>query len=443
MDLQIIPKKLSGAVTPPPSKSQAHRLLIAAALAEGESTLHNIARSQDIEATLRCITALGGSWTETSPGTLTVTGIGGRRFSGGELPQLDCGESGSTLRFFIPIALAVAGGGIFTGHGRLMERPQGPYFQLFDKKGIFYEQKDGVLTVRGALTPGEYVLPGNVSSQFFTGLLFALPLLDGVSAVVSSTEIESQAYITMTLEAMRQAGVTVAERPGLRSFEVLHAAYHPFAATVEADWSQAAFWYTAQGLGNPLTIQGMNPKSIQGDRVMADFAEMLRGEPLSGAVTGPVLGRSGSPAARPHTRSERPGWTTPCAGSVSLPLTHCPDLAPPLAAWGALLNGTLYLKDAARLRIKESDRLSTITAALTALGAEVHEEPDRLIIVGKPSLPGGTVDCAGDHRIAMMAAIAATGCTGPVTLRGAECVKKSYPDFWEVYKNLGGDIHVL
>ena len=443
MDLQIIPKKLSGAVTPPPSKSQAHRLLIAAALAEGESSLHNIARSQDIEATLRCITALGGSWTETSPGTLTVTGIGGRRFSGGDLPLLDCGESGSTLRFFIPIALAVAGGGIFTGHGRLMERPQGPYFQLFDKKGIFYEQKDGVLTVRGALTPGEYVLPGNVSSQFFTGLLFALPLLDGVSAVVSSTEIESQAYITMTLEAMRQAGVTVAERPGLRSFEVLHAAYHPFAATVEADWSQAAFWYTAQGLGNPLTIQGMNPKSIQGDRVMADFAEMLRGEPLSGAVTGPVLGRSGSPAARPHTRSERPGWTTPCAGSVSLPLTHCPDLAPPLAAWGALLNGTLYLKDAARLRIKESDRLSTITAALTALGAEVHEEPDRLIIVGKPSLPGGTVDCANDHRIAMMAAIAATGCTGPVTVLGAECVKKSYPDFWEVYKSLGGDIHVL
>ena len=193
MDLQITPKKLSGAVTPPPSKSQAHRLLIAAALAEGTSTLHNIARSQDIEATLRCVTALGGSWTETSPGMLTVTGIGGRRFSGGELPRLDCGESGSTLRFFIPIALAVAGGGIFTGHGRLMERPQGPYFQLFDKKGIFYEQKDGVLTVRGALTPGEYVLPGNVSSQFFTGLLFALPLLDGVSAVVSSTEIESQA----------------------------------------------------------------------------------------------------------------------------------------------------------------------------------------------------------------------------------------------------------
>lgn len=408
MDLQITPKKLSGAVTPPPSKSQAHRLLIAAALAEGESTLHNIARSQDIEATLRCITALGGSWTETSPGTLTVTGIGGRRFSGGELPQLDCGESGSTLRFFIPIALAVAGGSIFTGHGRLMERPQGPYFQLFDKKGIFYEQKDGVLTVRGALTPGEYVLPGNVSSQFFTGLLFALPLLDGVSAVVSSTEIESQAYITMTLEAMRQAGVPVAERPGLRSFEVLHTAYHPFAATVEADWSQAAFWYAANFLDSRVEIRDLNPDSDQGDKVVSELYWQL---------------------ARP--------------GDAEIDVSGCPDLLPPLAVMAAVRSGTTRFVNAARLRIKESDRLSTITAAMTALGAEVHEEPDRLIIVGKPSLPGGTVDCANDHRIAMMAAIAATGCTGPVTVLGAECVQKSYPDFWEVYKTLGGDIHVL
>ena len=408
MDLQITPKKLSGAVTPPPSKSQAHRLLIAAALAEGTSTLHNIARSQDIEATLRCVTALGGSWTETSPGTLTVTGIGGRRFSGGELPRLDCGESGSTLRFFIPIALAVAGGGIFTGHGRLMERPQGPYFQLFDKKGIFYEQKDGVLTVRGALTPGEYVLPGNVSSQFFTGLLFALPLLDGVSAVVSSTEIESQAYITMTLEAMRQAGVPVAERPGLRSFEVLHAAYHPFSATVEADWSQAAFWYAANFLDSRVEIRDLNPDSGQGDKVVSELYWQL---------------------ARP--------------GDAEIDVSGCPDLLPPLAVMAAVRSGTTRFVNAARLRIKESDRLSTITAALTALGAEVHEEPDRLIIVGKPSLPGGTVDCANDHRIAMMAAIAATGCTGPVTVLGAECVQKSYPDFWEVYNTLGGDIHVL
>lgn len=408
MDLQIIPKKLSGAVTPPPSKSQAHRLLIAAALAEGESTLHNIARSQDIEATLRCITALGGRWTETAPGTLTVTGIGGRRLSGGDLPRLDCGESGSTLRFFIPIALAVAGGGVFTGHGRLMERPQGPYFQLFDRNGIFYEQRDGVLTVRGTLTPGEYVLPGNVSSQFFTGLLFALPLLDGVSFIRSTTEVESKGYISITRDVLKTAGVETACADYFRELTVHGGTYHPFAAAVEADWSQAGFWYAADFLDSQVEIRGLDPDSAQGDKVVSELYWKL---------------------ARP--------------GDAEIDVSGCPDLLPPLAVMAAVRSGTTRFTNAARLRMKESDRLSTITAALTALGAEVHEEPDRLIIVGKPSLPGGTVDSANDHRIAMMAAIAATGCTGPVTIRGAECVQKSYPDFWEVYRSLGGDIHVL
>ena len=442
MDLQIIPKKLSGTVTPPPSKSISHRLLIAAALADGVSTVRGIAMSQDVEATLRCLTALGGRWKEATPGVLEITGTGGRR-AGEDLPRLDCGESGSTLRFFIPIALAVAGGGVFTGHGRLMERPQGPYFDLFREKGISYEQKDGILTVRGHLEPGEYKLAGNVSSQFFTGLLFALPLLGGPSVIRSTTEVESRDYIAITRQVLETAGVETTCKDNFRTLEITGGTYHPIDETVEADWSQAAFWYTAQGLGNSLTIQGMNPKSIQGDRVMASFAEMLRGEPLSGGVTVPILGPASAAPAKPFQPPLRPGWTTPCVGSVSLPLTYCPDLAPPLAAWGALLNGTLYLKDAGRLRIKESDRLATITAALRALGADVTEEPDRLIINGKPALPGGTVDCANDHRIAMMAAIAATGCTGPVTLLGAECVKKSYPDFWDVYQSLGGDIHVL
>ena len=443
MDLQITPKKLSGTVTPPPSKSQAHRLAIAAVLSNGISTVRGVAMSQDVEATLRCLTALGGRWRETAPGVLEITGTGGRR-TGADLPLLDCGESGSTLRFFIPIALAATGGGVFTGRGRLMERPQGPYFDLFREKGIFFEQKDGVLTVRGRLTPGEYRLAGNVSSQFFTGLLFALPLLEGDSVLIPTTRLESVGYINMTREAMALAGVHTQWREGSTLFIPGNQRYQPLEAAVEADWSQAAFWYAAQGLGNAVTIAGLNPKSIQGDRVMASFAEMLRGEPLHGGVTAPIWGPASAAPARPDRQPPaRPGWSTPCVGSVSLPLTHCPDLAPPLAAWGALLNGDLYLKDAGRLRIKESDRLATITAALRALGADVTEEPERLIITGKPSLPGGTVDCAGDHRIAMMAAIAATGCTGPVTLLGAECVKKSYPDFWEVYQSLGGEIHVL
>ena len=369
----------------------------------------------------------------------------------GPAPILDCGESGSTLRFLIPLALLVSGSACLTGHGRLMERPLKPYEELFREKGIAWDLKDGVLTVDGgkgyedyALSPGEYRLPGNVSSQFFTGLLFVLPLLDGDSTLVPTTPLESVGYINMTREVMELAGVHSQWREGNTLFIPGNQRYRPLEAAVEADWSQAAFWYAAQGLGNPLTIEGLNPKSLQGDRIIARHAEMLRGEPLSGGVTVPILGSASAAPARPDFQPPlRPGWSTPCVGSVSLPLTHCPDLAPPLAAWGALLNGTLYLRDAGRLRIKESDRLATITAALRALGADVIEEPDRLIITGKPSLPGGTVDCANDHRIAMMAAIAATGCTGPVTLLGADCVKKSYPDFWEVYQALGGEIHVL
>ena len=209
MNVTITPGGLAGSVTPPPSKSQAHRLLIAAALARGESVITNVALSQDIEATIRCLEELGAEFT-VDGSTVTVRGMGANAMSPLRrmaYPHLDCGESGSTLRFLIPIALAVRGGGVFTGHGRLMERPLKPYFDLFDEKGIFYEQKDGALTVSGLLTPGEYRLPGNVSSQFFTGLLFALPLLNGPSALIPTTPLESEGYIQMTLQAMAQFGV--------------------------------------------------------------------------------------------------------------------------------------------------------------------------------------------------------------------------------------------
>ena len=420
MNVTITPAPLSGAVTPPPSKSQAHRLLIAAALADGESVISNVALSQDIEATLRCLEELGAGFERVgrddpgAPGRnlIRVTGMGAgamsplRRMAH---PHLDCGESGSTLRFLIPIALAVRGGGVFTGRGRLMERPLKPYFDLFDEKGIFYEQKDGVLTVSGLLTPGEYRLPGDVSSQFFTGLLFALPLLGGPSALIPTTPLESEGYIQLTLQAMAQFGV---EFPATLS---LPPQYHPQGnqaykaanAAVEADWSQAGFWYAAGFLGNPVTVAGMDPYSLQGDRAIADQAL---------ALSGP--------------------------GDTALDVSNCPDLVPPLAAMAALRAGrATRLTNAARLRAKESDRLASVTAVLAALGADVTEGPDFLDIRGKETLSGGvTVDSFNDHRIAMMAAIAATRCNCPVTINGAECVAKSYPDFWEEYERLGGKI---
>ena len=409
MDVQITPRHLSGTVTPPPSKSMAHRLLIAAALGSGISTVRGVAMSQDVEATLRCLTALGGCWRQTAPGTLEITGIGGRRSAPGSvLPHLDCGESGSTLRFFLPIALAVAGGGVFTGQGRLMARPQGPYLDLFREKGIFCEQTGGTLTVRGTLEPGEYHLPGNVSSQFFTGLLFALPLLDGPSTIVPTTAVESWDYILMTLDALTGAGVTAAEphTPG-EAFRVCPAAYQPFDRTVEADWSQAAFWYAAIALGSQLELTGLNAFSVQGD--MAVVPHFLR-------LTQP--------------------------GDQEIDVSGIPDLLPPLAVMAAVRSGTTRFVNAARLRMKESDRLETTAALLTTLGVSAQAGPDFLTVQGG-AITGGTVDGANDHRIVMAAAIAATASSSPVTIRGAEAVKKSYPDFWEVYQSLGGVIHVL
>lgn len=427
MNVTITPTLLHGSVTPPPSKSQAHRLLLAAALADGTSTLSNVAFSQDIQATVRCLEALGAAVRQEGD-RLAVTGLAGQTDSGEQLPELDCGESGSTLRFLIPVALAVRGGGVFTGHGRLMERPQEPYFDIFREKGISYEQRDGTLTVKGQLNPGVYTLPGNVSSQFVTGLLYALPLLSGDSEIHLTTPLESADYVYMTMDALKEFGVAV-EYDGDRIFRVPgNQTGQPTSMTVEADWSNAAFWYAAHGLGCELDIQGLNACSCQGDMRIVAFYTALCGERLA-QEAGVVL---------PHPR--QPGQRR----TLELDVSQCPDLVPPLAALAALTpDCDTTIANAARLRIKESDRLATVTEVLTALGAEVEEHADHLIITGKDSLPGGvTVSGHNDHRIAMMAAIAATNCAAPVTITGAECVRKSYPSFWEEYARLGGQIAV-
>lgn len=414
MKLTIIPTKLQGTVTPPPSKSLAHRLLIAAALSDGRSTITNLGDSQDITATRRCLSALGAGIEGLEGNAVRVHGLGSSIIQAGPAPILDCGESGSTLRFLIPLALLVNGKAALTGHGRLMERPLKPYEDLFREKGIAWEITDGILTVDGgrgydrlALDPGEYRLPGNVSSQFFTGLLFALPLLDGDSALVPTTPLESRDYLELTRQAQALAGVH-SQWQGDALLIPGGQRYQPFAASVEADWSQAAFWYAAAGTGSAVSIADMAMDSRQGDRVILDYGRQLMERDTD----------------------------------VTLDMSGCPDLLPPLAAWAALRPGTTVLANAGRLRMKESDRLHSVTAVLSALGAHVREEPDHLVIQGQEVLPGGVeVDCWGDHRIAMMAAVAATCCREPVTLRGAECVAKSYPTFWEDYRMLGGHVY--
>lgn len=391
MNVTILPGTLKGAVTPPSSKSQTHRAVLALMLAQGEGKLSNLAVSEDIQATQDCVAALKSGQPAQADG----------------LPLLDCGESGSTLRFLIPVALAVRGGGHFTGRGRLMERPQGPYIRLFEEKGILWKQEGAYLTVAGQLEPGVYALPGNVSSQFITGLLYALPLLPGDSRVVLTTPLESRGYVDMTLDMLRRFDIKVEEQEG--GFLVPgNQTYQARDLTLEADWSGAAFWYAANFLGAQVDIQGLNPDSVQGDRQIGTLYWKL---------------------ARP--------------GDVDIDLSQCPDLAPPLAVMAAVRKGTTRFVNAGRLRMKESDRLETIARTLNALGAKAQVGEDTLTLEGVDHLVGGTVDGCNDHRIAMMAAVAAIACKQPVTILGAECVKKSYPRFWEDYTALGGEVHGL
>ena len=340
-----------------------------------------------------------------------MTGTAGRGADGTQL--FECGESGSTLRFFIPIALALYGHGRFTGMGRLMKRPQGPYLDLFMEKGINFSYAKETLEVSGKLMPGEYLMRGDVSSQFFSGLLFALPLLSGDSALAASTRLESLPYVDMTRGAQMKAGVEI--EGGNGSYAIRGGqSYAPFSASVEADWSQAAFWMMANVLGCGIRIRGMDDASMQGDRAHGiAIAETLADKELK---------------------------------NVEIDISDCPDLLPPAAAAAAVRGEGMVtsFRNAARLRMKESDRLSTVTSVINALGGCAVEERDGITICGLDSLNGGVeISCCGDHRIAMMAAVAATRCNKRIVLDGAECVKKSYPSFWTEYKRLGGYVEEL
>lgn len=401
MNVTIDPGRLRGDITPPPSKSQAHRLVIAAALAEGESRLDGLALSQDIQATLACMERLGAGIRLDGSECACISGL--RPHLWDTLPELDCGESGSTLRFLIPVALAVAGGSVFTGRGRLMERPQGPYEAICRERGILFSRQRDRLTVQGRLTPGVYTLPGNVSSQFITGLLYALPLLEGDSAIRLTAPLESSGYVDMTLEALSLFGIAV--EPTEQGWRVPGGQrYSPQQFCVEADYSQAAFFYAANGLGSEITILGLDPASAQGDRVIVEHARILSG-----------------------------------GGTVTLDVSQCPDLVPALAVQAALRTGeTTRLVNAGRLRIKESDRIDTVTTELNKLGAHIEQFSDSMTIHGVSQLQGGETDSHNDHRIAMMLAVAATRAAGPVTIRDAGSVAKSYPQFWADYEKLGG-----
>lgn len=405
MDLRLTPKKLCGNVTVPASKSMCHRMVIAAALSDGTSRVDGLSISEDITATLQAVAALGAECTLN--GGSVVIGKGKKPQT---VPLLDCGESGSTLRFLIPAALALTGEAFFTGHDRLMERPMGPYAELFGRKGIVFEKENGLLHCKGVLQGGEYTLSGTVSSQFITGLLFALPLVKEDSVITVSDALSSKGYIDMTLSALKTFGITVRQE-GLRFFIPGGQRYCPVNVSVEGDWSQAAFFLAADFIGCDVRLDGLDACSLQGDRAVE---EILR--------------------SYPHQ------------GELIIDSDPIPDLIPALAVAAAFRTGeTTRFVNAGRLRLKESDRIESTAAMLRALGASVETSEDSLTVTGHKTLPGNiaSVNCQNDHRIAMAAAAASCGCEYPVTLLGAECVRKSYPRFWDDFQKLGGVVELL
>ncbi len=412
MNVRITPAPLSGTIAAIPSKSNAHRLLICAALSDGPTELALSQSSQDIDATVGCLTALGAKIEQTGH-ALRISPIRKPAKS----PVLDCGESGSTLRFLIPVAAALCEKAAFTGAGRLPERPLSQLAAAMKSHGAAFSAEKLPLTISGRLQSGEYSLPGNVSSQYITGLLLALPLLAGDSGITLTTGLESAAYVDITLCALEKFGVFATREkdgflvPGGQRFR------SPKRVRVDGDWSNAAFFLCAGAIGKEITVTGLNPDSPQGDRRIAEFLRRF-GAKITESEAGITA---------------KPSRLTGCEIDIS----ETPDLLPALAVVAAFAEGETRFVNAARLRLKESDRLTSTANLIHSLGGRAEELPEGLIVRGQ-KLAGGRVNSFHDHRIAMAAAIAAIGCDQPVVIEDAGAAAKSYPAFYQDYAKLGG-----
>lgn len=391
MDIIITPKTLSGQITAIPSKSQAHRLLICAAFADAPTVLHCPETNRDMDATAGCLRSLGADITRTSTGYL----VRPVQF----LPEsavLNCQDSGSTLRFLLPVAGALGVDTVFRMEGRLPQRPLSPLWEEMERMGCQLSRPtEDTLRCQGKLKAGDYTISGGVSSQFISGLLLACALVSGESRIEITGKLESAPYVTMTLQAMKRFGLdvkdfTVTDGQRFRS---------PGELTVEGDWSNGAFFLAAKALGSDVTVTNLAPDSPQGDRAAAVLLPGLE-------------------------------------GFLTIDASDIPDLVPILAVTAACKQGAKFT-NIQRLRLKESDRVASVLAMLRNLGGKAEADETSMTVYGT-GLIGGTVDANNDHRIAMSAAIAATVCREPVTILGAECVNKSYPQFFDEYRKLGG-----
>ncbi len=413
MERVLIPGERCGCVRVPASKSQAHRLLICSALGEKDCEIACDGVSADIAATAACLRALGAG-IAVDGDRIAVTPI--QKVPEG-MCELPCGESGSTLRFLLPLVGALGAQAVFLMEGRLPQRPLAPLDGELCAQGMTLRREGARLFCAGRLRAGAYTLPGNVSSQYISGLLMALPRLSGDSTLDVSGRLESAAYVTMTEDALRLSGVEWEKSDNSWRIPGGQRALLPPALRVEGDWSNAAFFLAAGALsGGGMKVTGLLPASSQGDRAVLGILKDFGAQSLWDGDS--VLIRRGSLRA------------------VEIDAAPIPDLIPVLSVVAAAAEGETRIVNAARLRLKESDRLRSTSAMLRALGADVTELEDGLVIRGGHPLHGGVVDSCGDHRIAMSAAAAACLCTGPVTVLGSECVKKSYPRFWEDWEAL-------
>lgn len=420
MNKTFYPAVLKGVLAAPASKSEAHRRMICAGLTHATTVLSGFMDSADMAATSRCLTALGAELKEEGD-RLTVTGWAHKPR---RMPSLDCGESGSTLRFFVPIAMAVTGGGVFRMHGRLGKRPMDVYRDLFVPRGAQWRMGVGAdgaaeLTVRGSLTAGSYVLPGNVSSQFVSGLLFALPLLGDDSTLTVQTPVESAGYIRMTVEALQQSGIVIEEAAPFSWRIPGGQTYQARSGSLSGDYSQAAVLLCAGALGHEVTVTGLMPQTTQGDRAVLRHLSALGAE---------------------VTEDER-GITVRGNGlhGAVLDMHDCPDIAPVLALTCQLAQGESRLTGCGRLRLKECDRLAATVELLNALGGKARADGDDIVVEGVARLKGGvTLDGYNDHRMVMLLSLAATLAEEPVTVEGVEALNKSWPDYLTAYASLGG-----
>ncbi len=418
MNVTVLPSVIKGCVEAIPSKSLAHRLLICAALSENDKTeIVCQSISEDIKATMSCLASLGGGMTYEN-GIISVSPLACLRYGA----TLNCRESGSTYRFLVPVTAALGVEPVFLLEGRLGQRPMQPLWKTLENNGVSISGKGtDKVRISGKLSCGEYYIPGNITSQFISGLLMALPLLENDSIIHITGCLESKGYLDMTLSAMKTFGVR-AEVTGSSAVIFGKQTYtSPRRVLTEGDWSNAAFWLCgAAACGQSLTCTGLNPLSSQGDRAICRVLEDMGAKTAFGKnlVTVKANGLHGT----------------------DVDAKNIPDLVPAIAVAACSARGTTKIYNAGRLRLKESDRLFTVADTLSRLGADISEQESSLVINGGKTLAGGCVDSCGDHRIVMMASIASVISTGSITIRNAEAVNKSYPGFFDAFENLNGCI---